>query len=329
MIQNHIAEAACGAGEALGKLAGRLHDGAVRKRHQASARLEEAVGAAALEGLKALPEEVLRFIGAFPPVPKSEAVKSAVDIYRALRVCQGGPDPARPEEGKQARLQQEKTRGGLPPTRVLLELNSRSQIHSSGREKALDDDIHADNLAGWQEEIGRYKDFPSLIRAIQAGITMRDLAVFGDNTGRMAGITVQMMITNGRVMIPISALMAQDHQEGRKKEGEGQGDEVNYLLGVIERAAGRSLQAVLGRELSRELIIDRCRPYRSSSSIEKAVDWICLNPVYTAKKLGDALELSQPGADSTCARLMETGQVEEITGGDSYRVYVAARLLPA
>ncbi|MCP4701079.1 MAG: hypothetical protein GY862_30130, partial [Gammaproteobacteria bacterium] len=94
MIENHIVVAACRAEEAMGKLVGRLHDEGVWERHQASVRLKEAVGTAALEGLKALPEEVLRFIGAFPPVPKSEAVKSAVDIYRALRVCQGGPDPA-------------------------------------------------------------------------------------------------------------------------------------------------------------------------------------------------------------------------------------------
>ncbi len=179
-------------------------------------------------------------------------------------------------------------------------------------------------------------DLPVLPQAALAHAQFETIHPFPDGNGRTGRALVQCLLRGKRltrqVTVPVSAGLLTDKDSyfaalTAYREGD--------IQPIVERFAEAGFDSVInGRQLVAELRTIRDEWSTSIPSRRQAVVWRTLDVVFKHPVLDNALvmrelDVSAMGAQAAITELVETGALQEITGGRRNRRYAAIAVLAA
>ncbi len=186
-----------------------------------------------------------------------------------------------------------------------------------------------------EKYINSTPDFPPLIRMALIHYQFETIHPFIDGNGRIGRLLITLMLCSEK-LLPQPLLYLSAYFENHRR------DYYDLLLSVSQRGnwvdwvsfflRGVSEQASDASKRSRKIMDlwqiyrDRLQQGRASAVALQALDFIFANPVFTAKRMANSLNITIRSAQQNIEKLMQEGMLNEITGRQRYRVYRANEL---
>lgn len=276
--------------------------------------MAEALASGSLEGLKALPEAVFMLDADSQSPGQVKADRLAHDIRRAAdwtNAVRPAPD-------------------GFPHIDDLFTLRDRASLTSSGRE---DRDPLEDTdgvVSAWRDLVAGWAPLTPLIRLALAVKAFEEMGAGGEDSGPLARLLVPVFLkAEGRTaaadlfVSPDMGSLAARKLAWRSEQGW-----VLHFLGVLEKAAVRSLDRLRRFEGLRTRFNEACPAQRSTSSMPAAIDWILAHPVFYGPDLAQALRTTPLGARQIVDKARRAGWLVKVRNpGGRFQIYVCDRVL--
>jgi Fic family protein len=190
-------------------------------------------------------------------------------------------------------------------------------------------------LSNWERFLHQRGTVPDLIQCALLHEQFEAIHPFLDGNGRVGRLLITLfLVERARLSQPLLYLSAyleahrQEYYE-RLQRVRTQGDWLGWLLffvtavAVTAREATRQAQRLLElRELLRHRLRDKARAL-------VLVDALFVNPYVSVARAAALLQVSNPTARQAVGLLLEFGVIEEITGRDWGRLYLARPILEA
>lgn len=188
-----------------------------------------------------------------------------------------------------------------------------------------------DNFEQYMQSGGRYPDL------IDAGILHYQLETvhpFLDGNGRVGRLLIVLMMISCDILVHplfyLSSYIRRNREEytdlllAVSEEGEWNAWLEFFLTGIREQADEAFSRAKLLLELRKEY---RNRYRDASPSVRKLVEKTFTEPVFTASRAAELIDMTYPTANSAIDRLVEDGVLRETTGQQQYREFQADEVL--
>ena len=179
-------------------------------------------------------------------------------------------------------------------------------------------------------------DLPPLVRMAMLHYQFEAIHPFIDGNGRIARLLISLMlVTDGLLPQPLLYLSAffERHRSDYyrlllqvSQHGNWNDWIIFFLRGVAEQAEDAIVRANKLQKLSSEYR-DQLQASRSSAALLKLADRLFKTPIITVQAATKILGYSQPSAQHNIDRLVEAGILQEVTGRQRGRIYVANRIM--
>ena len=179
-------------------------------------------------------------------------------------------------------------------------------------------------------------DLPPLVRMAMLHYQFEAIHPFIDGNGRIGRLLISLMlVTEGLLPQPLLYLSAffERHRSDYYRllldvSQRGNWTEwiIFFLRGVAEQAEDAIVRANKLQKLSSEYR-DQLQAARAAAALLKLADRLFKTPIITVQAAMKILGQSQPAAQHNIDRLVEAGILEEVTGRQRNRVYVANRIM--
>jgi len=179
-------------------------------------------------------------------------------------------------------------------------------------------------------------DLPPLVRMAMLHYQFEAIHPFIDGNGRIGRLLISLMlVTDGLLPQPLLYLSAFFERHRRdyyrlllqvSQHGNWNDWIIFFLRGVAEQAEDAIVRANKLQKLSSEYR-DQLQASRSSAALLKLADRLFKTPIITVQAATKILGYSQPSAQHNIDRLVEAGILQEVTGGQRGRIYVANRIM--
>lgn len=190
-------------------------------------------------------------------------------------------------------------------------------------------------LSDWERFLHVRNEMPDLIQCAVAHEQFEAIHPFSDGNGRLGRLLVTLfLIERGRLSQPLLYLSAfiesrradyYDSLQRVRTDGDWRPWMLFFLTGVADTAREGVQQA--GE------LMDLRETYRSRLSGRARaltlLDELFVNPYITVARAADRLDVSKPTAAQAIDILQRSGMLEEVTGRQWRRVYVAAPIMEA
>lgn len=188
-----------------------------------------------------------------------------------------------------------------------------------------------DNFEQYMQSSGRYPDL------IDAGILHYQLETihpFLDGNGRVGRLLIVLMMISCDILVHplfyLSSYIRRNRDEytdlllAVSEEGEWNAWLEFFLIGIREQADEAFSRAKLLLELREEY---RSRYRDAPPSVRRLVNEVFTEPVFTASRAAELIDMTYPTANSAIDRLAEDGVLRETTGQRQYREFQADEVL--
>jgi Fic family protein len=179
-------------------------------------------------------------------------------------------------------------------------------------------------------------DLPPLVRMAMLHYQFEAIHPFIDGNGRIGRLLISLMlVTDGLLPQPLLYLSAffERHRSDYYRllldvSQRGNWTEwiIFFLRGVAEQAEDAIVRANKLQKLSSEYR-DQLQTARAAAALLKLADRLFKTPIITVQAAMKILGQSQPSAQHNIDRLVEAGILEEVTGRQRNRIYVANRIM--
>ncbi len=179
-------------------------------------------------------------------------------------------------------------------------------------------------------------DLPPLVRMAILHYQFEAIHPFIDGNGRIGRLLISLMlVTEGLLPQPLLYLSAffERHRSDYYRlllEVSQRGNWTEWIIfflrGVAEQAEDAIVRANKLQKLSSEYR-DQLQAARAAAALLKLADRLFKTPIITVQAAMKILGQSQPAAQHNIDRLVEAGILEEATGRQRNRVYVANRIM--
>jgi Fic family protein len=191
-------------------------------------------------------------------------------------------------------------------------------------------------LGELEKYIHAASDLPPLVRMAILHYQFEAIHPFVDGNGRIGRLLITLMlVTEGLLPQPLlylSAFFERHRSEYYRlllevsQEGRWTDWIIFFLRGVAEQAEDAVVRANKLQKLSSEYR-EQLLSVRASTALLKLTDHLFNRPVMTVQSAQTILNHSQPSAQHNIDRLVKEGILQEITGKQRGRVYLAARIM--
>ncbi|MBP8973134.1 MAG: Fic family protein [Anaerolineae bacterium] len=191
-------------------------------------------------------------------------------------------------------------------------------------------------LGTWEKFLHEREQLPILIQCALMHYQFETIHPFLDGSGRIGRLLITLFLCERKVLpqplLYLSAYFEKYRAEyydrllAVSRDGDWQGWLTFFLRGVIiqsEHAIKSARQIVDQREAYRQIL----QQEKASSSVLNLLDLIFANPYLTAPYVTKAIAVTAPTAQRAIDQLTRLGILEEITGQQRNRVYMARQLL--
>jgi hypothetical protein len=271
---------------------------------------EEAAAIAGFEGHAVRSEAVCRLIGNRDTSHLDRGTRLAADVYDALLIVDGWTQEA-------------------PGTEAILKVFGKSD-ESYGRLMRPDLVWTLEDDAAWlARECELVLETPEPWIAVDV---IRRIWVSGRFQGtarRVAMLASPWLIAVGfGCANPVHGLAQQVRKDvdGFREASRTSDSWALACADAITEAARAGHRRIGDMAAERTTLLALCPPERSSSSISRTIDFMIVQPVFTAKALCDALGLTPRGAKVVLDKLEEAGVIE-VEGGSKNRDYICRRTI--
>jgi len=179
-------------------------------------------------------------------------------------------------------------------------------------------------------------DLPPLVRMAMLHYQFEAIHPFIDGNGRIGRLLISLMlVTDGLLPQPLLYLSAffERHRSDYYRlllEVSQRGNWTEWIIfflrGVAEQAEDAIVRANKLQKLSSEYR-DQLQSSRAAAALLKLADRLFKTPIITVQAAMKILGQSQPSAQHNIDRLVEAGILEEVTGRQRNRIYVANRIM--
>ena len=179
-------------------------------------------------------------------------------------------------------------------------------------------------------------ELPPLVRMAMLHYQFEAIHPFIDGNGRIGRLLISLMlVTDGLLPQPLLYLSAffERHRSDYYRlllevSQHGNWNEwiIFFLRGVAEQAEDAIVRANKLQRLSSEYR-DQLQASRASAALLKLADRLFKTPIITVQATMKILGQSQPSAQHNIDRLVEAGILQEVTGRQRGRIYVANRIM--
>jgi Fic family protein len=190
-------------------------------------------------------------------------------------------------------------------------------------------------LAQWEQSLHERDKLPDLVQCALMHEQFEAIHPFLDGNGRVGRLLITLfLIERRRLSQPLLYLsdFIEEHRaeyyarlQAVRTEGDWPGWVAYFLTGVEQTARRALLQADQLLKLRETLQ----RRLRDTPRLASLVDELFVNPYLTVARAERALKVSNPTARQAVRKLHDLGIVEELTGRDWGKVFVARSVLQA
>lgn len=191
-------------------------------------------------------------------------------------------------------------------------------------------------LDDFERYIHTLSELPPLVRMAILHYQFEAIHPFVDGNGRIGRLLITLMlVTEGLLPQPLLYLSAFfDRHRGDyyrlllevSQNGNWSEWIIFFLRGVAEQAEDAIVRANKLQKLSTEYR-EQLQTVRASTALLKLTDYLFNHPVITVPLAQSILKHSQPSAQHNIDRLVQEGILQEITGRQRGRVYIADRIM--
>jgi Fic family protein len=191
-------------------------------------------------------------------------------------------------------------------------------------------------LDDFERYIHALSELPPLVRMAILHYQFEAIHPFVDGNGRIGRLLITLMlVTEGLLPQPLLYLSAffDRHRSDYYRlllevSQNGNWSEwiIFFLRGVAEQAEDAIVRANKLQKLSTEYR-EQLQTVRASTALLKLTDYLFNRPVITVPLAQSILKHSQPSAQHNIDRLVQEGILQEITGRQRGRVYIADRIM--
>jgi Fic family protein len=194
----------------------------------------------------------------------------------------------------------------------------------------------ADCLGQWEQFLHTPTELPVLIQLAIMHAQFEAIHPFLDGNGRIGRLLITLLLCErGELPDPLLYLSAffSQHQQtyydrlaAVSREGDWQGWIEFFLRGVIAQCEHANHSA---RRIVQQLGIyrDKLQSARSSATLLRLLELVFVNPYVTIPLIAKKLGITFPTAQRAIDGLVQAGILEEISGRQRNRVYMAGELL--
>lgn len=191
-------------------------------------------------------------------------------------------------------------------------------------------------LAEFEKYIHQPSSLPPLVRMAIMHYQFEAIHPFLDGNGRIGRLLITLLlVTDGLLPQPLLYLSAYFERYKAdyyrlllevSQKGNWVGWITFFLRGVAQQSEDAIVRTNKLQKLS-ELYRDNLQTKRSSAALLKLSDGLFDRPMITVQQAMKLLKLSQPAAQNNIDKLVEEGILEEVTGRQRGRVYLASKVI--
>lgn len=192
-----------------------------------------------------------------------------------------------------------------------------------------------DALAAWERFLHQRGTIPDLVQCALMHEQFEAIHPFLDGNGRVGRLLITLfLVERQRLSLPLLYLSAyleahrQDYYD-RLQRVRTNGDWHGWLLFFLTATAVTAREATSQAQRLLELRESLRHRLRDKTKALALIDALFVNPYISVARAADLLQVSNPTARQTVGLLLERGLLEEITGRDWGRLYLARPILEA
>jgi len=222
----------------------------------------------------------------------------------------------------------------------------RVQVHIGRRDRTVRDAIyvppppqHLPALCdNWERFLHAPKTMPPLVECALMHAQFEMIHPFMDGNGRMGRLLISLFLMS-RDLLPQPLLYLSAYLERHRQEyfdrllaislsGDWEGW-VMFLCRAVARQAEYAVRSASTMIDLRQETWDMLQRRRNPQTALRLLDLLFETPYVSVSDVQRALDVSYPTASAAVARLVDTGFLDEITGGKYGRIYCATKLVAA
>lgn len=177
---------------------------------------------------------------------------------------------------------------------------------------------------------------PAVVRAAIAHYQFEAIHPFNDGNGRVGRALILMMLV-GDGLLPVPLLNPSAGLERRRRDyydrllgvslaGEW-GEWIKFFCTCVYEEARHTMTLLEQLDGLRVSFHDRVRAARSSALLSKLIDELFASPAQTGASVAKLLSITPPTAYKAIQRLADLGIIQEVTGRERDRVFMATEIV--